>query len=167
MINSYIGMLDLNRKLLPCRKTKQRKSGDFFWRFVDSRIVETCDELDLLWNLMKFKFDTDWRCCSVLFAKWLKANAIRESTKNEPNIIISIFVFNQDLTDIEYDYYHSMFSQLFLKTVPIRIATVDLCRLCRVGCIRTACAVSAPCSLAPRAQRRLATVLAWCACMVP
>ena len=87
----------------------------FFSRFVDSRIVETCDELDLLWNLMKFKFDTDWRCCSVLFAKWLKANAIKESTKNEPNIIISIFVFNQDLTNIEYDYYHSMFSQLFYK----------------------------------------------------
>ena len=27
--------------------------------------------------------------------------------------MISMFVFNQDLTDIEYDYYHSMFSQLF------------------------------------------------------
>ena len=86
-----------------------------FWRFIDSRIVKTCDELDLLWNLMKFKFDTDWRCCSVLFAKWLKAKAIKESTKNEPNIIISIFVFTQHLTNIEYDYYHSMFSQLFFK----------------------------------------------------
>ena len=59
MINSYIGMFDLNQKLLPGRKTKQRKFGEFFCRFVDSRIMETCDELDLLWNLMKFKFDTD------------------------------------------------------------------------------------------------------------
>ena len=25
MINSYMGIFDLNRKLLPCRKTKQRK----------------------------------------------------------------------------------------------------------------------------------------------
>ena len=33
-----MGNFDLNRKLPPCRKTKQRK-------FVDSGIVKTCDEL--------------------------------------------------------------------------------------------------------------------------
>ena len=41
---------------------------------------------------MKFKFDTDWRCCSVFLAKWLNTNAINESTKNEPNTMISMIV---------------------------------------------------------------------------
>ena len=115
---------------------------------------------------MKFKFDTDWRCCSVLFAKWLKANAIKESTKNEPNIIISIFVFNQDLTDIEYDYYHSMFSQLFLKKQFLSESQL----LTYAACVVLA-AYARPVlsvhhgSLAPRAQRRLAAVLDSLVCM--
>jgi hypothetical protein len=45
MINSYIGICDLNRKLLPCRKTKQRKLCEK--KIVASGIVKTCDELDL------------------------------------------------------------------------------------------------------------------------
>jgi hypothetical protein len=43
----YIGIFDLIRKLLPCRKTKQRKFREKFRRFVDLGIVKTCDELDL------------------------------------------------------------------------------------------------------------------------
>ena len=39
--------LYLNRKLLPCRKTKQRKFREKIRRFVYSGIVKTCDELDL------------------------------------------------------------------------------------------------------------------------
>jgi hypothetical protein len=44
MINSYIGIFDLNRIVLPCRKKK--KCGKIR-RLVDSGIVKTCDELDL------------------------------------------------------------------------------------------------------------------------
>ena len=47
MMNSYIAIFDLNRKLLPCIKTKQRKFREKFRRFVVSGIVKTCDELDL------------------------------------------------------------------------------------------------------------------------
>ena len=49
MINSYIGILDINRKTpIPCRKTKQRKFREKKIRsFVDSGIVKICDELDL------------------------------------------------------------------------------------------------------------------------
>ena len=44
-MNSYIGIFDLIRKLLPCRKTKQR----YFWekKIVHSGIVKTFDELNL------------------------------------------------------------------------------------------------------------------------
>ena len=47
MINSYIGMFDLNRKLLLCRKTKQRKFREKNSKIRRSGIVKTCDELDL------------------------------------------------------------------------------------------------------------------------
>ena len=46
MINSYNGIIDLNRKLLPCRKTK-KVSWKKFVNSLDSGIVKTCDELDL------------------------------------------------------------------------------------------------------------------------
>jgi hypothetical protein len=49
MISSYIGIFDLNRKLLPCRKTEQRKFREK--KVVDSGIVKTCDELDLIFGL--------------------------------------------------------------------------------------------------------------------
>ena len=39
-----IGIFDFNRKLLPCGKTKQK----IMKFFVDSGIVKTCDELDLM-----------------------------------------------------------------------------------------------------------------------
>ena len=45
MINSFIGIFDHNRKLLPCRKTEQRKFREK--NIVDSGIVKTSDELDL------------------------------------------------------------------------------------------------------------------------
>ena len=47
MINSYIGIFDRNRKLLPCRKTKQRNFREKICSFVISELVKTCDELDL------------------------------------------------------------------------------------------------------------------------
>ena len=47
IINSYIGIVDLNRKLPPCRKTKQRKFREKFRGCVDLGIVKICDELDL------------------------------------------------------------------------------------------------------------------------
>ena len=40
----YIGIFYLNRKILPCRKTKQIKFCEK--KIVDSGIVKTCDELD-------------------------------------------------------------------------------------------------------------------------
>jgi hypothetical protein len=42
MTNIYIGIFYLNRKLLPCRKTKQSKK-----KYVDSGIMKKCDEIDL------------------------------------------------------------------------------------------------------------------------
>ena len=47
MINSYIGIFNLNRKLLPCRKIKHENFVEKIRRILDSGIVKTCDELDL------------------------------------------------------------------------------------------------------------------------
>ena len=47
MINTYIVIFDRNRKLLTCRKTKQRKFHEKNCSFVVSEFVKTCDELDL------------------------------------------------------------------------------------------------------------------------
>ena len=46
MINSLIDLFYLNRKLPPCRKTMQRKSCEKNRKFVNSKIVKTCDEPD-------------------------------------------------------------------------------------------------------------------------
>jgi hypothetical protein len=47
-ISIYIGIFDLDRKLLPRTKTKQRNFCEKkIRRFVDSGIVKICDGLDL------------------------------------------------------------------------------------------------------------------------
>ena len=47
MTSIYIGIFDLNRKLLLYRKTKQRKFCEKNCRSVVSEFVKICDELDL------------------------------------------------------------------------------------------------------------------------
>ena len=48
IMNSFIGMFDLDRNFLPCKKTKNKENFmKKIRRFVDSAIMKTCDELDL------------------------------------------------------------------------------------------------------------------------